>query len=300
LRVFEKREDGLGQCRAWRLKASIDWIAGQVATADAEWTRASEFARRAGEERELFEILVWQASAALLGPTPVEAAISRCMEIGDQVQGSPVALGKTLHPLAALHAMSGEFDIARSIADKGSAILGEFGAVTALGVAQHEASVEMLAGHPALAEKRLRWAYDRLDEMGERALLATTAAMLAEAVYAQGRFEEAERYGRASREAAAPDDLSAQVGWRGIQAKIFAQKGRNDEAEELAREAVELLAQTDFLDQRGDALLDLAEVLRANGQVVEAEAAVRAGLELYEQKGNRASAERARSKLRGE
>ena len=45
------------------------------------------------------------------------------------------------------------------------------------------------------------------------------------------------------------------------------------------------------------AFLDLAEVLQLNGQPPEAEAALRAGLELYERKGDLVSAERARTRL---
>ena len=46
---------------------------------------------------------------------------------------------------------------------------------------------------------------------------------------------------------------------------------------------------------RGDALLDLAEVLRLGGRAAEADGAARRALELYERKGNRVSAARARS-----
>ena len=52
------------------------------------------------------------------------------------------------------------------------------------GLSHHEALVEMLAGQPDVAEDRLRRAYETLDEMGEKTLLATTAAMLAQAIYA--------------------------------------------------------------------------------------------------------------------
>ena len=52
----------------------------------------------------------------------------------------------------------------------------------------------MLAGDPAEAEERLHLGYERLEEMGEKALLATTAAMLARATYAQERYGEAERF----------------------------------------------------------------------------------------------------------
>jgi ATP/maltotriose-dependent transcriptional regulator MalT len=135
--------------------------------------------------------------------------------------------------------------------------------------------------------------------MGEKALLATTAAMLAQALYAQARLEEAERFCRASRQAAAAEDLSAQVTWRGVHAKILARHGRTADAETVARDAVALVAATDFLTYRGDAMLDLAEVLEVSGKPADAEAAIRAGLELYERKGNLVAAERARSRLGG-
>jgi len=297
LLVFERHDDELGQCRAWCLRALNDWIRGQVAKADEAWRRGAEFARHAGDERELFEILAWRASAAPLGPTPAREAIKRCKKIREHVQSSPLAVAQMLPPFAAVHAMLGDFESARSLVREANEILGELGRMYTVGLVHPEASVEMLAGRPEAAEERLRRAYDRLDEMGEKALLATTAAMLAEALYVQDRLEEAEMFCRASRDAAVVEDLSAQVEWRGVQAKIFARSGRHEQAEAVAREAVELVAQTDLLRHRGDALLDLGEVLRLAGQPAEADAAVRAGLELYEQKGDRVSAARARSKL---
>jgi hypothetical protein len=52
-----------------------------------------------------------------------------------------------------------------------------------------------------------------------------------------------------------------------------------------------------LLSRRGDAMLDLADVLRTCGRTEEAERAIRAGLEMYERKGNRAAAAQARSLL---
>jgi class 3 adenylate cyclase/tetratricopeptide (TPR) repeat protein len=298
LRVFERYGDDLGRCRAWCLRALDYWIEGQAAKADEAWQRAAEHARTAGDERELFTILAWRASAAPVGPTPVPEAIERCTQIREEVRSSPLAVAQMLPPFAAVYAMQGDFDTARSLVSEANAILGELGRMYTVGLVHPEAVVELLAGQPELAEQRLRQAYGRLAEMGERALLATTASMLAEALYAQGRFEEAKRFCEASREAASLEDLSAQVEWRGVQAKILAQRGQHTEAEALARQAVELVAQTDLLHQRGNALLNLGEVLRLGGDTVGADAAVRAGLELYEQKGDRVSAARARSTLK--
>jgi hypothetical protein len=121
--------------------------------------------------------------------------------------------------------------------------------------------------------------------------------MLAQAIFAQDRPEEASHFCRVSREAAAPEDLWSQVDGRGAYAKILARRGRGAEAERLAREAVELAASTDFLTLRGDAFLDLARVLEVGGQAREAVAVLTEGLELYERKGNLVSAERARARL---
>jgi tetratricopeptide (TPR) repeat protein len=202
-----------------------------------------------------------------------------------------------LPPFAALYAMQGDFETARSLVREANTLLGELGRIYTVVLAQYDAMVELLAGEPGVAEERLRTAYERLDELGEKAFAATTAAMLADAIYAQGRYAEAGEFCRASREAAAEDDFSAQVEWRRVAAKLLAQRGESAEAKALAREAVELVAQTDCLRHHGGALLDLGEVLVLAGEPQQAAEAFRAGLELYEQKGDTVMAGRARSRL---
>jgi hypothetical protein len=88
-----------------------------------------------------------------------------------------------------------------------------------------------------------------------------------------------------------------QVIWRGVEAKILAHQGHFEEAETLARGAVALVAPTDLLSHRGDAMLDLAEVLRASSQIDTYHSVVQTALSLYEKKGNVIGAARARSLL---
>ena len=133
--------------------------------------------------------------------------------------------------------------------------------------------------------------------MSEGGALATTTALLAQAVFAQGRMDEAGELCRATDRRAAAEDIVTQTIWRGVEAKILAREGRCDEAEALAREAVALVEPTDLLSHRGDAMLDLADVLRTCGRPEESDRATRAGLALYERKGNVAAAARARSLL---
>ena len=292
--ALARRGDDLGRSRAWCLRAWIEWTESNAARADEAWGRAAALAHGAGEERERFEILGWQASAAVFGPLPVPEAIRRCQQIREQVRSSPVAVAVTLHPLAQLHAMTGQFELARRLIREGNEILDELGRMESA-VSHHETLVELLAGRPAEAEARLRPGYEELERMGERALLATTAVLLATAVYAQGRDDEADELCRVSESIAAREDLATQVMWRGVRAKIRARRGVLDEAEALGHEAVRLAEPTDLLVVRGDALLDLAEVERIAGRPAEAEAATRRGIELYERKGNLVSAARARA-----
>jgi tetratricopeptide (TPR) repeat protein len=300
LQLFAEHADDFGQSRAWCLRAAIDWLQGQAARADDAWDRAAVHARRADEQWQLFWILGWRASAAVFGPTPVRVASERCVSIREQVRTSAVAVAVTLHPLAVLHAMLAEFDSARSLIREGNEILEEVGgAVMQSAHAHHEAAVEMLAGRPEIAEDRLRVGYHKLEGMGENALLSTSAALLAQAIYMQGRIDDAERFCDVSERTAAADDLSTQVLWRSVRGKILARQGRGEEALALAREAVRLIERTDLLCDHADALLDLVHVLRLDPRPTahEERNLARKAVALYEQKGNLVSAERAKAFL---
>jgi tetratricopeptide (TPR) repeat protein len=181
--------------------------------------------------------------------------------------------------------MAGDFDEARRLIASADEILGEIGGLQAATTHQ-EALVERLGGDPAAAAARLRAGYDSLEEMGERALLASTAAWLAQALLAQGLSDEAERFCRVAEEAAPEGDLTAQLGWRGVRAMLLAAEGRLDEAEERAREAVRLAEQMEFPTLHADALRDLAAVLEQAGRPEEADEAARAALDLYRLKGD--------------
>ncbi len=146
----------------------------------------------------------------------------------------------------------------------------------------------------AAAERRLRAGYSALEEMEDRAFLPTTAAHLAQAIYAQGRDEEARRFTQISEELAASDDLLTQVVWRSARARIVAGEGRIDEADELALDAVTISESTDFLNIRAGALIDLAQIRLQAGRLEEASSAAAQGLALYEQKGNRVAARKTR------
>jgi DNA-binding SARP family transcriptional activator len=298
LGVFEEAADEVGLCQSWRLRAAVHWLQADSGAAEEAWRRAAVHARRAGDERQLTEILGWLASAALWGPTPAPEGIRRCERYLEEVGSHQTGEAVILNHLAGLYAMQERIAEARQVLGRGLAAFEELGVTMTSSVTHPASFVAMLAGDAATAEAHLRRDYEGLEAMGEKGYLATTAAFLAQAIAADdGRHREAERFIEVSLEVAGGEDLSAQMVGLGLRARILAARGELAEAEELARAAVALAARTDFLNQHGDALLELAFVLAAAGQAPDAQAAVSEALGLYRRKGNLVAAARARRRL---
>ena len=295
--VLARHGDEYGLCRAFRLRALLHWFAARTEAAARAWEQAAAHALAAGAQHERAEILVWIASSLVYGPTPVADAIHRCEEIAREVEGHLVAQASTLPKLAALHAMQGHFDVAHMLLARSNSALEDLGLGLNSAVSHHAALVELLAGNEAEAEQSLRRGYLALEQMGDKALLSTTAAYLARVILAQGRDEEAARYAARSNELAAAEDISTQAMWRGVQARVLARSGRPPDAERLARAAVALLEHSDFVNQKGEALLDLGTVLEYDGQTDAAATALAESLAQFEQKGNRVAAAQVRRQL---
>jgi class 3 adenylate cyclase/tetratricopeptide (TPR) repeat protein len=294
-RVFTSAHDELGLARLWRAQALVHWLAGQSSQAEAAWTRAVAYARRGGDEQGAADALCWLASAACEGPTPVPEAIRRCEEILAELKGNRRSQALAMRPLAILYAMAERIDDPRSLLDRSNAILADLG-VGLTGSARHdEAVVALLGGDTAGAECALKSGYAALEEMGERAFLATTTSMLARALYLRGNFEEALAFANQAEKTAAADDLSAQILWRTARAQVLAQRDELSAASALSAEAVRLASITDWLNDRADALLVHGEILRALGDSAAAEETRKEAVALYERKGNVIAVSQARA-----
>jgi tetratricopeptide (TPR) repeat protein len=294
LSVFERGHDEPGLCRARRLQALVHWIQGHSAAAETAWQQAATHARHADDRRQLADILEWLASAALWGPTPAREGIRQCEQYLSELGGHLTGEAVILNHLAGLYAMQEEVAKAGTLLVRGRAILDDLGTTMTSVIAVQASFVAMLTGDAEKAEQRLRQDYEALRQMGETGYLATIAALLAQALAEQGRYGEAERFLRASRAVATPDDFSAQVVCQGVQARIFTARGQLPRAEEAARAAVARAEQTDWLNHHGDALLELARALAAAGHRSEARAVTAQALGLYERKGNLLAAKRVR------
>jgi class 3 adenylate cyclase/tetratricopeptide (TPR) repeat protein len=294
--MFERLHDDVGLADAWQLIALVHLMRAQANAMKEALERAVVHARHAGDRRLELDSIGWLSFAAYLGPMPPVEAIPYCDALVDRAGGDRRVQGYALIGQAPLHAESGAFDEARDCFARGRQILKDLGFLVEVGGTQFAAGVvEMLAGDPAAAERELRWGYELLERLGETAYRSTLATELAHALCAQGRYDEAEQWSRVGEADASSDDVAAQVGWRTARAKVLTERSEFDTAEGLGRRAVALAATSDFLDMHGDALFDLATVLRSAGRSEEAADAANEALQLYERKGNIVSAAKARA-----
>jgi Flp pilus assembly protein TadD len=79
---------------------------------------------------------------------------------------------------------------------------------------------------------------------------------------------------------------------------VAARAGRLDDAERTARGAVAIIDETDFIIDRGDARIGLAEVFELAGRRDDAISATQDALHLYEAKGNVLQAGHAQVRLK--
>jgi tetratricopeptide (TPR) repeat protein len=231
----------------------------------------------------------------------VPQAITIVEDVLERIRADRKSEAYTLRVLANLEAMRGRFIEARSLYRRSRETLEQLGwrFDAALTSAIASGPVELIAGDAEAAEAELRRDYETLAAMGERNYISTTAAFLAEALYREGRDEEAMVMTEQSEEIAADDDVATQYLWRSVRAKLVARLGRFSEAEALAREAIRIIEAAQDPDSQGYAYIDLAEVLRMAGRPGEAVQAADESAARFDLKANTESAARAR-RLRAE
>jgi len=295
--IFEELGDDRGLGRAWR---HVGYVRGGIQGRLGDWQEAAERAlihyRRSGwsESGCLAEL----GAALLHGPTPVDQALERCEELLEE------ATDRTGHAnvlcfMGGLVALESRFDEARGLLAQATATYEEIGDTYALAnnSGRIVGEIERLAGDPGSAELALRECCDTFERIHDEAGLSTVAAELADALYLQGRDEEASDWLDLAQKHVADDDVNAQHTWRRVRAKLLARQAAFSEARALGLEAAGLVGETDAINDYGKVLLDVAEVMHASGSPAEATDYAQRAVELFDRKGNVVSGQAARSVL---
>ena len=133
--------------------------------------------------------------------------------------------------------------------------------------------------------------------MGESYLLSTAAALLAQAVAAQGRYEEAAELVEQGQALAAEDDVGSVTLLAGVRSGILIRRGDVTAAVTEARRAVAEVQDADASYVRGEAFSALATALAAAGDIPSAVDVFHQAIAEYAAKGNVVAERRARDAL---
>ena len=295
--VLRELEDETGLARAYMVLSDLHWSKGRLRETIDTATLAADYARNAGNRREVGWALGQNALCAIHGPMPVNEGLTWLEQL---LQGEPE--NRTLDAnlsgfVTMLEAMSGRFDEARRHIDESRALARDLGLIWQASVQELLSGyIELMAGNPVAAEREMRAAAEGFREIGEGWFLSVTAVDLLRAIYEQGRYDDAFALLETVDETPGPD-CEWLVKRRGVPACLLARHGQIEEGERLAREGVAVAADSEFVVLHADVLMDLAEVLELAGRPEEAREAKADAVCIYERKGNVAAARKARELL---
>jgi class 3 adenylate cyclase/tetratricopeptide (TPR) repeat protein len=296
--ILEDEGDDAGLASAWRLMGEVGLHTLNTASATATLEKALVYAEKAGDGWQASDVRKWLVAIDMVSPTPVDESLRRIDRIVASAGGNPLVYATALTSKGLFFAMLGRFEEGRSMSRQGSDLLEDLHqTVWRAAGAQQAARIELLADDPVGAERVLRPGFETLDAMGERGYLSTVAALLAQALFLQSRLDEAERFAGVSKEACDESDVISQMLWRQSQARVLASRGELETAERLAREAVRIGGTTDDIVGHGEALVDLAEILRVVDRPGEAGTALEYAIGLFKRKGVVVLENRARAGL---
>jgi tetratricopeptide (TPR) repeat protein len=285
--VLEQADDDLGLARYWRNVGWDGWSSCQAGVALDCWERAIEHARSAEAVGLVHDLDRGVLGALVFGPTPVSEAVPRVELLIETA--TPVFQAMGQQALAMLRAMEGRTDEAWRLLEDGWETAREAGyIIDTWGGAQRFAHIEKRAGRDEMSdrcESVLRAAVDQLQRLDDRAFLSTVALNLADLLERQGRDDEARELCVLARERTLVGDVTNFVMAAAIEARLAAKSGQLEQAEALARHAVELGESTDLVDVRGMySQAALAEVLALRGKQDEAVTAAAKALAVHRAK----------------
>ena len=271
------------------------WL-GDIPASHVVLERAITSARHSGNRRTQMRASHWLTLTFSLLAIPADAGVARAEQLLQDASGDLWAEADLLKPLCVLYAHVGRVADARAAVDRSQSIFTGFGAKVALAESAVPAAiVGPIIGDPAYTERHARQGYEAWRVLGGRGgYVVDLAVLLADALYEQGRFDEAQQMiDQVNAEPSAATVLST----RATEAKLLARRGQFALARQLAGQVEARLSPTSASMLRTEVLTTRAEVERLAGAPDQAAASLRAALQIFEDLRAATLASRARAAL---
>jgi class 3 adenylate cyclase/tetratricopeptide (TPR) repeat protein len=294
---LERVGDDEGAAWALRVAGNLNTWLGNTGEAQRLWERALERAKDVSPrlQNDVLFSMTWNL---WLGPTPAEEGIRRCDEVIRDSTSKRVE-ATALVVRGNLKALTGRLEEGREDAAAGRSLFQELGdQVLWAASSQIEAHAELSAGAAERAYELLAEAHEALAGGAGTGLLVSIVGMRAHAALELGRDDEALQLAEETGRTAAPDDLEPHATSRLVRARVLARRGDFAAADELLREAAEIVEPTDYAILHLELAFAQADVASLAGRTEAGRRALERAAEVAEAKDNVVAAERARERLR--
>jgi class 3 adenylate cyclase/predicted ATPase len=267
-KALEVSETDESRIDAVSLLETAAWWRGRLRESEAYAEEELEIARRLGRDDLESDALLDLAGiyVARREGDRAEPLIARAMELAEE-SGSLTAKARAFTESGELHAFRGRHEEALAEYGRARDLFEEVGAATNL--ARSLLRIGRLVGRrgdTAEAEKLLRESIRILQPTEDRGTLCEVQRSLAEILLEQGKTDAAEVYALKAVETVGPQDVSSQSTTRKTLAMVRAAQGRDDEAEALFREAIDILERSEYTRFLSEPLKAIIQFLEERGR----------------------------------
>jgi predicted ATPase/DNA-binding SARP family transcriptional activator len=234
--ALESEKDLEGLAEALTTVGKLRFWLGDVTGSGEVLERAITCGRQSGNHRAQMRASHWLAATFSVLHIPVDVALARAEQLLRDARGDLWAEADLLKPLSVLYAYSGRFADARAAIDRSQSIFAGFGAQFMLAESAVPAGlVGLIIADPVAAERYSRAGLEIFRSMARGGTWVVDCAWtLADALYDQGRFDEAQQILDQADADSHPDMLGAT--WL-TQAKLLARRGQFTAARQQAGQA---------------------------------------------------------------
>jgi class 3 adenylate cyclase/tetratricopeptide (TPR) repeat protein len=257
-------DDHDGRFRALDRRARVARWIGRLAEAEEFEQEALKEARAAGRKDHEARAALQLAGIHIgrMEEDKAEPLIDRALELAE-ASGSIVARATAAQSKGALLHVRGEYEQAAGWYLKALDLFREAADVSEIAwVSRQLGLLAWESGNPEKAEKLFRESIRLLAPMNERGTLCESQRYLAQLLLEEGRIDEAEKYALAAVETVSAEDFASRATTRVALAQVHAAQGHHDEAEELFKEALEIVSDAEHCRILLDVLPPYVEFLR--------------------------------------